>query len=166
MEMKKKESGNFSGGFTLIELLIVISLMGILLGLATPSFIEWRKNLQYKEAAEGVLSTLRTAKSNAVSLNLQNRVEIQPGSSRYRITQGNRSYDSTTWNTVKQDWVTLPDGVLLWNGNCASSTDVNVNIPFSPNGTASASTVCVKDNGSAKYEIIVATSGRIRNVKQ
>ena len=152
-----------NGGFSLIELLIVISVMAILLAMATPSFIDWRRNLQYKEAAEGIVSALRTARNNAITLNRQNRVECNPSGNRYRITEGNRAYESSSWTTVKQDWVTLPGGVAMKTGDCTSSTDANIG--FSPNGTASAGTVCIRDDSSTKYQVIVAASGRIRSVK-
>ncbi|MRR05785.1 MAG: prepilin-type N-terminal cleavage/methylation domain-containing protein [Deltaproteobacteria bacterium] len=152
-------------GFTLIELLIAIAVAGILLAIATPSFLQWRQNLQYKEAANGLVSTLRTARNSAISLNRQNRVEFQPLSARYRTTQGDRAYDSTSWTIVKQDWTAAPVGIVMKTGAGCTGT-ANVAIPFSPNGTASAGTICIGDNSSTKYQIVVAASGRIKSIRQ
>jgi type IV fimbrial biogenesis protein FimT len=156
----KKSSMKFTGGFTLIELLIVIGMLGVLIALATPSIVEWRRNVQYKEAADGLRSALRTARNNAISLNHQNRVECNPVSNRYRITQGNRAYDSTTWTTVKQGWVTVSRGLSIRTGD---NTTTDLNVEFNPNGTASTSTgkISIYDGASQKYEITVAASGRI-----
>ncbi len=149
-----------------MELLITIGITAMLFAIAIPSFVQWRQSVQYKQAADGILSAMRTAKNNAVSLNTQNRVECNPSGNRYRITQGNKAYNSDTWTTVKRDWVTLPSGVFLKTGDSAANSDLN--IQFNPNGTASvtAGTVCVNSGTSTQYKIIVSASGRVRNVKQ
>jgi len=162
--INKKEAKSLIGGFTLIELIIAICIMAILMAIAIPSFVQWRQSVQYKQAADGILSAMRTAKNNAVTLNMQNRVECNPTANRYRITQGNKSYNSDTWTTVKQDWITLPSEVFIKTGDSAGTSDLT--IQFSPNGTASDRTVCVNSSASTQYKIIVTSSGRIRNVKQ
>lgn len=166
--MKKEKRNALLGtqtGFTLIELLITIAITGILLAIATPSFLQWRQNLQYKEAADGLVSALRTARNSAISLNRQNRVEFQPVSARYRITQGDRAYNSISWVTVKQDWIAAPHGIFMETGEDCSGT-ANVAIQFSPNGTASSETICISDDSSPKYQVIVAASGRIQSKRK
>jgi type II secretion system protein H len=152
-------------GFTLIELLITIAVAGILLAIATPSFLQWRQNLQYKEAADGLVSSLRTARNSAISLNRQNRVEFQPSSARYRTVQGEKAYGSTSWTTVKQDWTAAPVGIVMKTGDACDKTAV-VAISFSPNGTASAESICIGDNSSTRYQIVVAASGRIKSLRK
>jgi prepilin-type N-terminal cleavage/methylation domain-containing protein len=162
---KKKGTKILTAGFTLMELLIVISMIAIISAIAMPQFNQWRQNLQYKETADGILAALRTAKSNAVSHNIQNRLECNPAGNRYRITAGNRAYNSTTWTTVKQDWTTVPQNVTIKTGNCDSSDDKD--FLFNPNGTASAAgnKICVMVGSTKKYEVTVADSGRIRCAK-
>ena len=162
---KRHKQIHLSEGFTLIELLIIIAIMGILLAIATPPFLQWRQNLQYKEAADGLVAALRTARNSAISLNRQNRVEFKPSTAGHRITQGNRAYDSTTWTTVKQDWSTAPVGVQMNTGGACNGTS-DVNVPFSPNGTASAETICIGKTASPIYKIVVAASGRIQSIRQ
>lgn len=152
-------------GFTLLELIVILGIIGTILAIATPSFMEWRRNLQYKEAAGGIVSALRTARSNAIALNRQNRVEFMPSTSRYRITQGNRAHDSSDWSTVKQGFISLPANVVMKSGaDCGGSADLS--IQFNPNGTSSAGTICVRDSNATKYQILVANSGRIRNERK
>jgi prepilin-type N-terminal cleavage/methylation domain-containing protein len=162
---KNKGAKILPAGFTLMELLIVISMIAILSAFALPQFLEWRQNLQYKQAADGILESLRTAKSNAITHNIQDRLECNPSGKRYRITEGNRSYNSNTWTTVKQDWITVPQNITIKTGDCDSNADAN--FPFNPNGTASApgDKICIMDNSSTKYEVTVANSGRIRCAK-
>lgn len=150
-------------GFTLMELLIVIAMMGILLAIATPSIVEWRRSAQYKEAADGVRSALRTAKNNAVTVNRQSRVECNPTGNRYRITQGDRAYNSSGWPTVLQDWVTMSPGISIRTG---SNTTNDLNVEFSPNGTSSTGSISIYDGASEEYRITVAASGRIASARQ
>ncbi len=170
MKEKIQKMEKSAAGFTLIELILAMALIAILATIALPSMIQWRQNLQYKQAADGILAAMRTTKSNALAVNIQNRLECNPAGNRYRITQGNRAYNSDTWTTVKQDWVTVPNGVVVKTGDCTSDADLN--IAFSPNGTATANeaasqgTICINDSTANKYQIIVNPSGRIRNVKQ
>lgn len=165
MDMKKKKTAKTAAaGFSLLELIIVIAILAIIMGIALPEFAAWRQSAKYKQAADGVLSALRTARHNAVTQNIQNRVEFNPVGNRYRITQGDRAYNSSTWATVKQDWTTLPSEVVMMTGNCTTNNDLNV--PFSPDGSASAGTICIDDsNNSNKYRVVVSASGRIQNVK-
>lgn len=53
----------------MIELIIVITIMGIMMTIAAPSMIQWRQNAQIKEVARDILSSLRQARSLAVTEN-------------------------------------------------------------------------------------------------
>ena len=55
-----------SAGFTLLELLIVIAVLGILLGIAVPTFASYRTSSQLKGGAETVAAVLRQARSAAL----------------------------------------------------------------------------------------------------
>jgi type IV fimbrial biogenesis protein FimT len=56
-------------GFTLIELLIGITVLGILLTLAAPSFMVWIQNTQIRTAADAVLNGLQLARTEAIRRN-------------------------------------------------------------------------------------------------
>ncbi|MHC1698470.1 MAG: GspH/FimT family pseudopilin [Geobacteraceae bacterium] len=166
MKIKKNSKViHLPDGFTLVELLIIIAIAGILLAIATPSFLQWRQNLQYKEAADGLVAALRTARNSAISQNRQNRVEFKPSTAGHRITQGEKAYESTTWTIVKQDWRTSPNGVQMTTGAACTGT-ADVYVQFSPNGTGSAETICIGDTTSPRYKIVVAVSGRIQSIRQ
>jgi len=63
-------------GFSLIELLIGISILGILLGMALPSFSEWIRNNQVRMAAESLREGLQAARSEAVKRNTRVRLQL------------------------------------------------------------------------------------------
>jgi type IV fimbrial biogenesis protein FimT len=61
--MKRFVSPRRAGGFTLIELLVVISMIAILLGIATPSFITYRRNAELTTTANEFLAALSAARA-------------------------------------------------------------------------------------------------------
>jgi type IV fimbrial biogenesis protein FimT len=56
-------------GFTLIELMVAITLLGILMALAMPSFTLWIGNTQVRSVAEALQNGLRLAQAEAVRRN-------------------------------------------------------------------------------------------------
>jgi type IV fimbrial biogenesis protein FimT len=70
-----------SSGFSLIELLIAIVILGILAGLAMPSFNIWLQNSQIRNAAESIQNGLQHARTEAVSRNATVEFVLGTGSS-------------------------------------------------------------------------------------
>lgn len=64
-------SAHHDRGFTLVELLIAITLLGVLLALAAPSFGAWIRNTQVRTVAETLQNGVRTAQAEAVRRNRQ-----------------------------------------------------------------------------------------------
>ena len=58
-------------GFTLIELMVTISLLGLLLGLAAPSFSLWTRNAQVRTVSDALQNGTRLAQTEAVRRNRQ-----------------------------------------------------------------------------------------------
>lgn len=56
-------------GFSLVELLIVLTIVGILLSLAMPSFSTWMANARARAKADAILNGLQQARAEAVKLN-------------------------------------------------------------------------------------------------
>lgn len=155
-------------GFSLVELLIVIALIGILMGVALPPYLSWRANAQYRQAGNGLLAAVRTARSTAITTNRQIQVELS--GTTYRTRNGNRALASTDWSNTS--WISLPPGVGL--------TTANSRIIANPNGTfffsnstgdpvsASASTtmsIFVQDSSVtpavSRYTVSISQAGRI-----
>jgi type II secretion system protein H len=151
----KRNSMELSPGFTVIELLIILALMGVISAMSLPAFAQWRQNVRYKDATRNIVYMLREARSRAISVNREHRVELDPVNRRYRMTQGDSAQDSTNWDTVVQDWIPLQAEVAL-EANVSS-------IHFNPNGTANAGTISVQDGGHiTRYSIRIVSTGRIR----
>lgn len=67
-------------GFTLVELLVVISIVGISLALAVPSFSQIIANYKVRTGAESMLNGLNYARAEAVRRNAQVSFELGTGS--------------------------------------------------------------------------------------
>ena len=57
-------------GFTLIEIMISLTVLGILLMVALPSFSEWLQNQQLRAASEATLNGLQVARGAAIRRNV------------------------------------------------------------------------------------------------
>jgi len=53
-------------GFTLVEMMIMISIIGLILAIGTPPFVEYLRHAQSRDAAQIVAGILRQARSKAV----------------------------------------------------------------------------------------------------
>ena len=70
-----------SSGFSLIELMIGITVLGISLALAMPSYRTWIQNTHIRNAAESIQSGMRKAHAEAVSRNTSMSFILGAGSS-------------------------------------------------------------------------------------
>jgi prepilin-type N-terminal cleavage/methylation domain-containing protein len=154
-------------GFTLTEMIVVVAIISILAALSTPSLLQFRKNLQCRQAAMSIVSTLRQAKSQAITTNLEQQVSFDTHNE-WAIQSGDRPYSSANWT---------PNPITVW---IQAPTSVTVtpaqNIQFVPNGTAMANGAAIASGttvtintidqaGVTRFAVLVEGTGRI-SVKQ
>src|SRR5438445_9728418 len=63
-------------GFSLIELMIGITLLGLLLVLAAPTYSQWMFNSRIRNAADSIQNGLRLARNEAVQRDTNVRFEL------------------------------------------------------------------------------------------
>jgi len=63
-------------GFSLIELVVVVAIIGILLGLAAPSYRTWTSNTRIRASAESIQNGLQLARGEAVRRNAPIRFQL------------------------------------------------------------------------------------------
>lgn len=68
-------------GFTLIELMVTLALVAILLRIGVPSFVSFQRNSELTSAANGLLASINTARTEAMKRNLRAAVVPTDGSS-------------------------------------------------------------------------------------
>jgi prepilin-type N-terminal cleavage/methylation domain-containing protein len=138
-------------GFSMMELMIVITLIGVLSAIALPSFIDYRRNLDYRTTARNVANLLQLAKSQAIKENLEQRVVITQAG--YGIQAGDKAY-SAGFPTSPTNFSLIPSSVV---------TTPITTIQFTPRGTASVpGFVDIKDTtGQIRFTVTVNSIGRI-----
>jgi type IV fimbrial biogenesis protein FimT len=155
-------------GFTMVEVIIVIAIMAIIMAMAIPSFVDWRKNQNYRATANGIASFMREARSNAIAKGLQQQVVITPTSNYYQLRVYNIS--TSSFDAASQT-LYAPTGVSIRSSSDGTSTAV-LTVTFNSNGTASitggatSGNVSVNDNATQKYLVTVLQTGRISSVKK
>jgi type IV fimbrial biogenesis protein FimT len=169
MEKKLKGNSVLTRGFTLLELMIVTAIIAIVLGTALPSFVQWRKGLRYREATNGLVASLRTARSTAITTNRQ--VEIEFLGNTYRTGIGNRAIASTVWSN--STWNVLAAGVGLNTPNSRIIANPNGALFFTSvsdstsvfSSVSTNITVFVQDASVTpavnRYSIVLSQTGRI-----
>lgn len=56
-------------GFSLIELMVALTIMGLLIALGIPSFVDWIRNIKIRSAAEAFTASLQIARTEAIKGN-------------------------------------------------------------------------------------------------
>ena len=56
-------------GFTLIETMVVVGILGLLVGVAIPNFLDWNRHYKLKEAVGALHSSINLARMTAVNQN-------------------------------------------------------------------------------------------------
>jgi len=151
-------------GVTLVELLTVVGVVATMALVAVPSFSKWREQAQYRKVASEIVQLLREARSRAISRNLEQRVEFEPANRRYRLTEGDRSSRSSSFESVVVDWIALPEEVAL-KKNLACNSEADSSLEFNPNGTSQTGYVCIveaatPDNCHFKVGVSSSICGR------
>jgi type IV fimbrial biogenesis protein FimT len=143
-------------GFSLVELIVVVLIIGVALGIASPYYIDYLAEQRLKGAARMVMSDLMAARQKAVSIN--QKVKVSFGNNHvYRI-----------WNDADNNGTVADnEGDNLVMDIHPDHHDVtfsaSANPVFSPRGTSSMATVTLTSarTGRSKY-VKVAITGRIK----
>ena len=148
-------------GFTLMEVVIVAVVVGVMAALAVPSFLNYSSKLEAKSTARDIISTLRMARSKAISERVRYGVYFDAGNRRYtyfKEKSGNEQYDAGTDSLISQ--ITL-DRDVNYGGNSFANTTV----VFRTDGSASTSgdMQILPASGGFTYNInVLASTGRVK----
>ena len=66
-------------GFTLVEVMVSLTVLGILIMMALPSFGEWLQNQQLRAASDALLNGMQTARAEAIKRNVPVQIVLGPG---------------------------------------------------------------------------------------
>ncbi|MEW6618165.1 MAG: prepilin-type N-terminal cleavage/methylation domain-containing protein [bacterium] len=151
---KHKQIGE-SKGFTLLELLIVISMIGILILTAIPSFKGTYKNLKISLTAKEMASLITYARQKAVLERTKYKLNLDYQGKKY-------------WLSVEKDPINYPDYYVKSGKVYCLPEEFVMNsyldaIIFYPDGRVNIGVLTLRDEESREYILTFGT--RINYVK-
>jgi type IV fimbrial biogenesis protein FimT len=112
-------------GFTIVELLVAIAIIGILSGIAIPTFSVWLPNYRLRTAALDLYGNLQLAKMQAIRTNGEYAVVFNEGGGFYQVVSGGVDRDfGAGGDDVVEKTVTLIDygsGVAFGPGSAVNN---------------------------------------------
>lgn len=98
---QRRLAARHARGFTLIELMVTMVLVAVLLRIGIPSFVSFQRNSELTSAANGLLSSVNSARTEAMKRNMNAGVVPASGSSwaggwtAFVDVDGDGSFDAT-----------------------------------------------------------------------
>lgn len=125
------------GGFTLIELMITVALMAIMLTLAAPSFLSYRRNSELVSIANNFLAALNAARTEGMKRNMyamvvpaNNDNDWSAGWVVFVDVNADGTYDSGDIIVLRQD---APPSYITLSGN-GSTAETNSHVRYDGSG--------------------------------
>lgn len=160
-------------GFTLIELMVALAICVVLMMVAAPSMIQYRRNMELADAVSSFMLAANAAKSAALKTGRNAYLQANSGGWSsgwivYTDRNGNGAYDSGTDELVMDrlplsseivtsaaNTTTLGAGYLMFNGS---------GFPRDKAGSWASGTLSMATTDRAS-DIIVSKTGRLRSCR-
>lgn len=145
----------------MVELLVVIALIGIMMSIAAPAIISQMAHLRLTRSVRNVVSELNAARYKAIAKNSNHAVEFTLGAT--------DSFQLQHWTAgAFADYpgrgaVELESGVNMFN--ISSPGDTTLRTSFSPNGSATATSLCMENSFDTTDRMKVTVSGATGLIK-
>lgn len=151
-------------GFTLIEMIMVVIVFGVVLAIASPSFITYRQNTNFREAVEDFASDIALYKQRAAAENINYQIVLDKDANSYSVQR------ATIPNPGPEDYADLVPPIAKSPGAFSNQVSIfNITftgtprtIIFNPRGTIKAGTVTLQHTGTKRTaDITTNLTGRI-----
>jgi general secretion pathway protein H len=134
-----REDYQAQAGFSMLELMVVLALMALLLGLVLPGLLQSWEREKNRATLREFTTTLRTARSEAVTKGLKVRLFLNLKTGRYRLEGSTREGALTGVN--------LTDARLVWQNPERSQGY----IAFYGDGSSSGGTLVLVEPTGRRY---------------
>ena len=164
-----------ASGFTLIELLVTISIGTLLMLVAVPNFVQFRRNAQLSDAVSNFMAAANTARANAMKQGIN--TYLVPNDTTVGWSSGWRVFTDTNFNTSYDDAnetiVLVKDAIdssIVIKTTPGSSLTANYlmfngsGYPRLKNNGFSAATIEMRNTVRAS-SIVIDLAGRVRSCK-
>lgn len=141
-------------GFTLIELAVAMSILGILVALATPAWRNYQAAQETRSAAAEVVSVLRNAQRRATAEETSYDVAVDAAARTLTVRRA-----GVVRNTVRLEGATVRITEVAFTNSAAVPTSVY----FTPRGTASPGRIVISTPGRDRVHTITVEglTGRV-----
>ena len=140
----------FRKGFTLLEVMISVFIIGILIGLASFSFVRQIPKYQLLRAVRELHSRMNQARYQAIFSGTKVRIHFDQS-----------GYMLEKFNQDRKEWISAPTNILE-----GISLKANNFPTFHPQGTVSNLATIHLYNSWGAYKITLAISGRIKAIRE
>lgn len=158
-------------GFTLLELLVAITVLGILVSIAIPSYKSTTLSAQLRTATNNLVSSINLARSEALKRNTL--VTLCVSASGNSCETGNwqqgwiigcKSIDNIVCNSAGTNWLVFYREKALPNSIKVTATTGIVSLAFQPDGLGISSAtfnICRSSGGNQERVLTLNAVGRI-----
>lgn len=145
-------------GMTLIEMIMVVVIFGIVLAIASPSFVQYRQNTNLREATEDFTAQIAHYKQRAGAEDIRYRIAINLAAGGYAVERNPDPLSTEVYVPL------VPAVIKSFNQYSSQITLVSApaSIVMQPRGTLTAGTLTLQHNGTQRRAIITThLSGRV-----
>jgi Tfp pilus assembly protein FimT len=158
-----KRNVNYKG-MTLLEVMIITVIIGVASMLALPQFGKTSDRLKLKTTGKEIMSSLRLARSSAISQRCQFGVYFDPNSRQYILFEDVANLSSFTYDAGLDS--VIASKALPGNVDFGTNSFPNLVAIFKPSGSA-ASSGSVQVTSSGKYTgsmtvDVLGSTGRVK----